>query len=168
MSRNIYSDVCDHKNQVIDDHEGTYICLDCAKVLDNVYISSFEYNNFDLESNGVDTQENVISSEISHRLNIPNLNIKDEKNNIKSVSKLYLNANKNNFTVTLKEMSAVSGFSSKQIGKEIKNTVNILDISTLLEKYCKLLSLDYKSYSVIKENITKYEKTENNPLKKVN
>lgn len=164
MSRNIYSDVCEHKNQIIDDHEGSYICLDCAKVLDNVYISSFEYNNFDLESNGVDTQENVISSEISHRLNIPNLNIKDEKNNIKSVSKLYLNANKNNFTVTLKEMSAVSGFSSKQIGKEIKNTVNILDISTLLEKYCKLLSLDYKSYSVIKENITKYEQTGHNPL----
>lgn len=164
MPRSTHSDVCEHKNQIIDDHEGTHICLDCAKVLDNVYVSSFRCEFNDFETNVLETHGNQINSEISHRLNIPNLYLTNNKSDIKNISNLYLNANKKDYTVTLKEMSSVSGYSSKQIGKEIKNTVNILNLSQLTEKYCKLLSLDYKIYSVIKENINKQEHTGHNPL----
>lgn len=165
MSRKTHSDVCEHKNQIIDDHEGTYVCLDCAKVLDTVFVSNFEDKEKVSEEYMLkDLNTNDVSNEISHRLNIPNFNVNNEKKNIKSISNVYLNANRNNFTVTLREMSAVSGFSCKQIGKEIKNTVTVLDLPTLLEKYCKLLEIDYKTYAVIKDNIYKHEQTGHNPL----
>lgn len=165
MSRETYSDVCEHKNQVIDDHEGTYVCLDCAKVIDNVFVPIFEdKEKISEECMLNDLNTNDVSNEIAHRLNIPNFIKTNEKKNVKSISNVYIHANKNNFTVTLKEMSAVSGFSCKQIGKEIKNTVTVLDIPTLLEKYCKLLEIDYKTYTVIKDNIYKHEQTGHNPL----
>ena len=52
MSGKTYSDLCEHKNQIIDEHEGIYICEDCAKVIDNVFIQTYEVNssNVDIEN----------------------------------------------------------------------------------------------------------------------
>ena len=166
MSRKTHSDLCEHKNQVIDEHEGIYICEDCAKVLDNIYIEPFD-SNFKTEitfDNQNVLNSNKISSEFIHRLNIPDLNVEDKKNELKCASNIYLEANKSNCTVTLKEISAISGYSCKQISKETKNTVTLLNQPTLIEKFCKLLNLDYKTYTVIKENISKKEQSGHNPL----
>jgi len=163
MSDKTHSDVCGHINQVLDEHEGIYICTDCAKVIENFFqdvsnIYGHENNNFFEKNN------EKISSEITSRLNIPNLNIGDEKNELKSVSNVYIYANKTDCTVTLKEISAVSGFTCKQIGKETKNTIQLINLSSLLDKYCKILTLDYKTYTLIKETIEKLEPTGHNPL----
>lgn len=159
MFRKPYSELCEHKNQIIDEHEGIYVCEDCAKVIDNFYIESYEDKYEKKEFN-----LNPVISEFTNRLNIPTLDLVDKKNELKSVSSIYLKANKCNYSVTLKEISAISGYSAKQIGKETKNTINLLDISSLLEKYCKLLDLNYKTYSLIKETINKVNISGHNPL----
>lgn len=163
MSKRKYSDVCEHKNQVLDEHEGTYVCTNCAKVIDNYYTQTIKPCNNEIMYIEKNTS-NLISSEFASRLNIPVLNVKDKQTELKSVSNIYLEANKADFSVTLKEISAISGYSVKQIGKETKNTVNLLNISSLLEKYCKLLDLDYKIYSVIKETIDTENISGHNPL----
>lgn len=163
MSKRKYSDVCEHKNQVLDEHEGTYVCTNCAKVIDNFYIQSFQTYDNEVIFKEKNTS-NLISSEFASRLNIPVLNIDDKKNELKSASNIYLEANKADYSVTLKEISAISGYSVKQIGKETKNTVNLLNIDSLLEKYCKLLDLNYKTYSVIKETINTANISGHNPL----
>lgn len=164
MSGKKHSEICEHKNQLMDYHEGSYVCVDCAKVMDTVFVPSFEQNLFETNYETDFKDPNCATSEISHRLNIPSFNVIKEKKEIKNISKLYLLANENKFTVTLKEMSAVSGYSCKQIGKELTKTVSILDLPTLLEKYCKLLEIDYKMYAVIKEKMLKNEQTGHNPL----
>ena len=159
---NFFSDLCDHKNQILDEHEGSYICLDCAKVLDNFFCQS----NLKTDNEFKDFYQNEkgMTSELTHRLNIPDLNLKNEKTDLKCASNIYLEANKKNYSVTLKEISSVSGCSLKKISKDTKNTVNILDISTLLEKYCKLLNLDFKTYAVIKESLNHTKPTGHNPI----
>lgn len=160
--KEFFSEQCEHKNQLLDEIEGCYVCTDCAKVLDPFFCELKVKKP--QEDVSLEEKNTAVISEISHRLNIPTLNLKDEKNDLKSASKLYLEANKKNFSVTLKEMSAVSGFSQKQLGKGIKNTITVLDTSNLLEKYCKLLELNFQTYAVIKETIAKSEQTGHNPI----
>jgi len=165
MSDRPYSEICGHENQILDEHEGTYICLNCAKVIENFYIHPSNTETNDRDNEGFLGNKSVkLSSEITNRLNIPNLGLEDKKNELKSVSNVYIEANKSECTVTLKEMAAVSGFTCKQIGRETKNTVQLMNLSALLDKYCKILNLDYRTYTLIKENIEKVESSGHNPL----
>ena len=69
------------------------------------------------------------------------------------------------FPVSIKDISAVSGISENDIYSMQESEQSlILNPFSLLEKYCKLLGLsDYKTYSVIKENLPTID-TGHNPL----
>lgn len=160
---------CQHLNQVIDEHEGTYVCIDCAWVMsqhysEETYRNIYELQNFDYDINSE-------TSEILSKLNLPDglkiyipsisLNKKTSTNTIDSATSIYLKTNENESIVTLKEISAVTGIHPKKIAK---NKTNILNKVVLLEKYCTLLGLDFKTYTLIKEKLRSCKISGHNPL----
>lgn len=161
--------VCKHLNQVIDEHEGIYICIDCAHVIsphftEEKYINIYESQNFNYD---VKTE----TSEILSKLNLPDrlktycheptTKTKTISNTADKVTNIYLKINENDSLVTLKEISAVTGIHPKNIAK---NKTNILNKKVLLEKYCTLLGLDYKTYTLIKERLKCCKVSGHNPL----
>ena len=159
-------DTCKHLNQIIDEHEGTYICTDCAFVISNFFCEE----NFPIQDKNL-IFEQTETSEILSRLNLPdsfknfisetNIDDSHKSNTVLNATNIYLTTNINNSVVTLKEMSAITGINSKQIAK---NKTNILDKYLLLEKYCTLLDLNYKTYTVIKERLKNLKLSGHNPL----
>lgn len=155
---------CQHINQIIDEHEGTYICTDCAQVVSNFFCEE----KFQRLDNILPPQQNE-ATEILSRLNLPDgfidfieeKNDKDKTNITTNATKIYLTTNINNSVVTLKEISAITGINSKKIAKK---ETNIIDKYLLLEKYCALLDLNYKTYTVIKEKLKTYQLSGHNPL----
>lgn len=157
---------CKHINQIVDVHEGSYICTDCARVIsDYFYEESYQRQ----DKNLIPSQNET--SEILSRLNLPD-SFKDyieenqkpicnKTNSIVNATNIYLTTNTNNSVVTLKEISAITGINGKKIAK---NKINIIDKHLLLEKYCTLLNLNYKTYTVIKEKLKTYQLSGHNPL----
>jgi len=153
---------CPHLNQVIDEHEGTYICLDCSFV-----ISEFFCQDKNLKLFKSDKWNDNETLEYLSRLNLPD-GLKNHISNIDSTSKnvsrataVYLKSNKLDSVVTLKEISSISGISPKQIAK---NKTNILNKNHLLDKYCRLLDINFLNYTVIKEKLNLCEISGHNPL----
>jgi transcription initiation factor TFIIIB Brf1 subunit/transcription initiation factor TFIIB len=73
--------------------------------------------------------------------------------------------NENGCPISLKEISAVSGLTNSEIYKhQNSNDAIILRPEEMLEKYCTILKLNFKEYSVIKENIKGSLKTGHNNL----
>jgi len=154
------SDTCKHLNVVIDEHEGIYICTDCAHVISNYFIHDIIVNT------EFQTQEkNNETLEILARLNLPD-SFKDfiSKQNeslVNNASNIYIKTNEKNSVVTLKEMSSITGIKPQKLAK---NMTNVINKELLLEKYCTLLDLDFKSSTVIKENYLSKEISGHNPL----
>lgn len=157
---------CKHINQIIDVHEGSYICTDCSQVISNYFYEE----SYHKQDNNLFPLQNE-TSEILSRLNLPdsfqdyiveNQNpICNNTNSIVNATNIYLTTNTNKSVVTLKEISAITGIHSKKIAK---NKTNIIDKYLLLEKYCTLLNLNYKTYTVIKEKLKNYQISGHNPL----
>jgi hypothetical protein len=99
--------------------------------------------------------------EILNRLNISYDSLTDPKHT--TIENLYNKLNDTNI-VTIKELVAASGVSSKKIVKNNKEKVCKMNINMLLEKYCKLMNLTYKNYTVIKEQLNDIPHSGHPPL----
>lgn len=154
------SNTCKHLNVVIDEHEGIYICTDCAHVISNYFIHD-RIVNTEFQT----SEKNNETLEILARLNLPD-SFKDfiSKQNeslVNNASNIYIKTNEKNSVVTLKEMSSITGIKPQKLAK---NMTNVINKELLLEKYCTLLDLDFKSSTVIKENYLSKEISGHNPL----
>lgn len=158
---------CEHINEVIDQREGTIICSDCGLVVSSLFINSFNEN--------VETETNEYVLEILSRLQIPEFFKTDILNNLKNIEVkhktkenaiafvIYKTLNDLDCGVSIKEISAVTGYTDSQIYNfQTSNDSVILDPLIQLEKYCIMLGLPKKSYSVIKGTINS-NKTGHNP-----
>ena len=158
-------------NEVVDEREGTVVCVDCGLVLSQYYVSQANTNfcggNFMVEE----------IKEVLERLNLPQFFSEDIFNKIKLSKKentkkkslvpyfVYKTLNELGFPVSIKDISAVSGVSENDIYNMQESEQSlILSPVSLLEKYCKLLGLnDFKTYSLIKETLPTTD-TGHNPL----
>lgn len=151
---------CSHLNEIIDEHEGTTICIDCGLVISD---KLFIYND-----KHIPNKDNDICKEILARLNLSE-NIADDISNEKKqnmsviASQLYLTINKSS-TISLKEIAGVTGVCEKKLNQKTKGNIMILDKEKLLEKHCSYLNIPFKTYTVIKEMLNKVEISGHNPL----
>lgn len=151
---------CGHLNEIIDEHEGSIVCLDCGLVISNqIFIS--------------ETQKSIPEKNDHYKEFLSRLNMSDEfvsgikeqkKETISNIaSNLYLNINKTS-SISLKEISSVTGVCEKQLNQKTKGCVTVIDKEKMLDKYCRLLEINYKNYTVIKEMLNKIKISGHNPL----
>lgn len=165
---------CQHMNEIVDEREGTIICSDCGLVISNFYLSQPQPQHINIPGFS-SVQEEI--SELLERLNLPQCFSEDIYNNLQNSKKVnsrkkglipyfvYKTLSEIGFPVSIKDISAVSGISENNIYsmQESEKTL-ILNPYSLLEKYCKKLGInDFKTYSLIKENLPTID-TGHNPL----
>jgi transcription initiation factor TFIIIB Brf1 subunit/transcription initiation factor TFIIB len=148
-------DPCEHKYPVIDEHEGTTVCCDCGVVLENeFYVSSYtRHEEVDIvlaDENKTKVQKDAL--EILDRLNLSKDLINQIPPSQQKIENLYDVINKSS-VITTKEFCAASGILNKKLVKMNQNKVIDTNISLMLEKYCKLLDLSYRDYTLIKEKL---------------
>jgi len=163
-------DTCKHEDTIIDEHNGDVICITCGVVTDRFFItSSSEITKFETKSNF--PSEMLIVKDILDHLNLPTekhfQNIKQKfktrkiSNMRKIVSEIYQEVNKNDSSITLKELQNLTGVKTKQVKTENVSQVNI---DKLLEKYTNYFKINYKNFTLIKENMDQYMNTGYQPL----
>lgn len=162
--------ICGHFNEVIDEREGTVICIDCGLVLSD---KNFHVNKFEEEVNGNETSVEMKIKDLLDKLNLPECFLPDIMKKYTTLQNkkylleyiLYDTLNESGFPISIKELSSVSGIPDAKIYDLQKNDKSIILLpENLLEKYCKLLELDYKTYSLIKKELPKEMNTGHNPL----
>lgn len=170
--------LCSHTNEVIDDIRGDIICTDCGLVLCDKLLKSYSPKQY---QNDMSKSEKIEESEVNEmleKLNLPNCftqvilknyNQKKVEKKRKERKKLlsyaiYDTLSTEGSPITIKEISGVSGFKDSEIYRMQNDVVIMLEPSLLLEKYCKILNLDYKTYSVIKTGLPASSLTGHNPL----
>jgi len=150
-------DFCEHSYPVIDEHEGTTICCDCGKVLEEQMFMYPIQNNIK-EENIKYTKDKFNPSlkkdamEVLDRLNLSSDIINQLPEEKQNVNNLYNIINKN-LVVTTKEFCAATGINNKKLVKLNQNKVIDTNITLLLDKYCTLLELSYRHYTLIKAEI---------------
>lgn len=137
---------CKHENSVIDEHEGTTVCPDCAHVID-IYLFHDAKHSEKIVNKPLERD----AMEILQRLNLPDDIIYRSKD-LKSIANLYSTINSTSI-VTLKEFCAASGIPQKKIVKTNKERICKTKMDELVEKYCTLLDISYKECTLIKEKI---------------
>jgi transcription initiation factor TFIIIB Brf1 subunit/transcription initiation factor TFIIB len=161
-------DPCEHKYPVIDEHEGTTVCCDCGLVIENdYYISPLtkqeEHTSLEVEPNTTDKKVRNDALELLNRLNLPTDMINQVPHSQQNIDNLYNIINKNS-VITTKEFCAASGIHNKKLVKMNQNKVIDTNIFLLLEKYCKLLDLNYRDYTLIKAKLEERPSTGHPPL----
>ena len=162
-------DPCNHLNEIIDQIGGVIVCTDCGLVLSNFYLTPNNYKEKQLNP----MRDYVL--EILSRLQMPDyfqhdiltnleqLPIKFQKKENAAAFVIYKTLNDLKCGVSIKEISAVTGFTDCQIYDfQSHNETVIIEPTIQLEKYCIMLGLPKNSHSVIKENI-KILQTGHNP-----
>jgi len=149
---------CDEIFFVLDEREGTTVCTNCGYVVDSqLYVNTFSYNN------EVPETEKQEFNEILSRLNLTSDIVQQEKD-IDNLSSLYSVINKTS-AVTMNEFCLATGLAKKKVVKSNRNSICATNESILLDKYCKLLNICFKDYTVIKEKISSFSnKTGHSPL----
>jgi len=159
--------LCTHINQITDEREGTIVCTDCGLVLTDKIFA---------ESKTIDTTYSELHfkiKDILDKLYLPECFISDIiKKYLNSPQKkflleyyVYLSLNEAGFPISIKDISNVSGIpDSKIYSLQDGNQTICLEPEKILEKYCKNLEIDYKTYSLIKNELPKDIKTGHNPL----
>lgn len=146
-------DVCHHSEEIIDEHEGTIVCTSCGLVKENFYYQDkiepnrVKQNNFLVVDNFLDkfNFSEYFADDINKKVT------KSSNKNMKKIaSEIYRTVNEENSCLPLKTIMNVSGLKTKQI---TSNAIHIFNVEEILEKYTKLLGLDFKTYTVIKEKI---------------
>lgn len=140
------SEICFHHNKVIDEHEGTIVCPDCAHVLD-IYL----FHDAKTCETPINNQVEKDALEILQRLNLPE-DILYHSKDINTIANLYNTINLQS-VVTVKEFCAASGLTEKNIVKANKDKVCKTSMNSLVEKYCRNLDLNFQDCTLIKENI---------------
>lgn len=149
---------CDEIYIVSDEREGIIVCTNCGYVVDSqLYVDSFSYKN------DIDEIEKKDFNEILSRLNLTNTIVEKEKS-IENLSSLYNVINKTS-AVSMNEFCSATGLAKKKVVKSNRNNICTTNEAILLDKYCKLLNISFKDYTVIKEKIsTLANKTGHSPL----
>ena len=150
-------DVCEHKYPMIDEHEGTTVCCDCGLVIEKeLYISPLVWDDpiavpirDDLNKKNVRND----AVELLNRLNLSEDVLNQLPHDQQTIDNLFGAINKTS-VVTTKEFCAASGIRNKKLVKMNQNKVIDTNISLLLEKYCKLLGLTYRDYTLIKDKLS--------------
>lgn len=164
--------LCSHINTLVDEREGCVVCTDCGLVTEEMFFSDSKFSYFEED---IKLRNEV--SEILSKLQLPNFftsliirNFKKEINEKKNKKELlsyiiYKTLNENNIAVSIKDISATSGFTDKNIyNMQECNKSLILQPCDLLEKYCSYLNLNFKTYSLIKKNLPEQNISGHNPL----
>lgn len=167
------ADCCKHLNEITDESGGAIVCTDCGLVLSN-FFTSFTSNS-KYPQYEVNFQSSYIL-EILSRLQMPDffqnvilknlekLGFKFRRNENAIAFTIYKTLNDLECGVSIKDISAVTGFTDSQIYNfQSCNESIILDPLIQLEKYCILLELPKIYHSVIKETI-KIPTTGHNPI----
>lgn len=146
-------DSCEHLYPTIDEHEGIIVCCDCGLVLENNYFVQ-PIPQIEPSDTVVNSYNNIQNEalELLTRLNLPIDIINNVPSEKQNVEHLYDIINKTT-VVTTKEFCAASGIQNKKLTKCNKNKVLYTNLTLLLEKYCKLLDLSFRDYTLIKENV---------------
>jgi transcription initiation factor TFIIIB Brf1 subunit/transcription initiation factor TFIIB len=158
--------LCSHETTIEDERGGCVVCTECGLVLEEKLF--FDYRKpFLTEKN--ETNDEI--KELLSRVNLPdsyaNLIFKNcLQNPKKSIPYvLYKTLNDDGNPISIKTISSVSGLcDSKIYDFQEKDKIILLKPELMTEKYCKLLLLDFKSTSVIKEKIKNSLKSGHNPL----
>jgi transcription initiation factor TFIIIB Brf1 subunit/transcription initiation factor TFIIB len=151
------TDECDHSYPVIDEHEGTTVCCDCGLVLEKEYYTQpvAKNDNVDYMCSGIKKNNNRIDAlELLNRLNLPIELLNQVPLEKQNVENLYDIINKSS-VVTTKEFCAASGIKNKKLVRCNQNKVMQTNITLLLDKYCNLLQLTFRDYTLIKDLMMK-------------
>jgi transcription initiation factor TFIIIB Brf1 subunit/transcription initiation factor TFIIB len=158
---------CTHINQVIDEREGTMVCLDCGYVVaEQIY---HETSLLREENNNLSCQ----IKDILDKLFLPHCFTADIIRNYNKLTKkkhlleyvIYLTLHEMGYPISIKDIACVTGITDSKIYDLQENDKAIcLQPHDLLEKYCNLLQLDYKTYSLIKNDLPTKIETGHNPL----
>ena len=157
---------CEHSYPVIDEHEGTTVCCDCGLVLEKqIYVEKIHK-----QENNENPLEEVLKKslrndalEVLSRLNLPTEILNQLTREKQKIDNLFDAINKT-AAVTTKEFCAATGLNNKKLVKLNQNKILTTNITLLLEKYCKLLDLSYRDYTLIKALIDKKPPSGHPPL----
>ncbi len=158
-------DICEHKYPVIDEHEGTSICCDCGLVIETqYYIQNITNNDAPVKQNyDINTKDHSDALELLNRLNLPSDIINQLPPDKQKIENLYDEINKTS-VVTTKEFCAAAGIENKRLVKCNQNKIMHTNITLLLDKYCKILNLSFRDYTLIKESMMKKPHSGHPPL----
>ncbi len=157
---------CLHINEVIDQHEGFFVCVDCGYVKDSCFselLHSISDKNVAININTFGETENILEQfhVPEHFSQIVNSKNKKTSNVKKIISNIYNSVNEFNSNILLKDIANFSNLLPNQIKSKDVLIVNLDDI---LEKYTKKFDLSFKTYSIIKEKISQFNNTGYQPL----
>ena len=140
---------------------GDYICTLCGLVLDRFFEEPQHTPSGNVDNCKNDASHNYIS-EILSKLNVPlslsnTVYSKIDGNRLKDVDicqLIYDTLIERNIPFTLKEITSVSGISTKKIKPTTSTTsICIIEEKKVLERCCSKLGLSYKDYTVIKKSL---------------
>jgi len=157
---------CEHPYPVIDEHEGTTVCCDCGLVIEKEFYA--EKTTFQ-DSNVIPLVEVLEKNlrndalEVLSRLNLPNEILQQLPPEKQKIDNLYDAINKT-AAITTKEFCAATGIKNKKLVKFNQNKILNTNVDLLLEKFCKLLELTYRDYTLIKALIDKKPPSGHPPL----
>lgn len=156
-------DLCEHNEEIIDQHEGSIICANCGLVKDVLYesktLAPSVTENFHIGNEAVSKMSYI--DNILDKINFSDyyqecLNREipfKRRQNLKLVtSKIYQKINADQTVLPLKVLLNISGLTSKHIKCD---KIHMLNASDLVEKYVKIFGFDYKTCTVIKEKVEK-------------
>jgi len=163
---------CPHLDPIEDHHEGIIVCTACGLVMTNLYLTQIENNSYE----EVSSQSSSLH-EIQHlldRMHVPvcyasniesyyrkNFTTKSNKSLIFSV---YRTLNKLGIPVSMKEISNVADVPKSKLNKiDLTNNCMELNPSTLVDKYCGLLGLNFKIGTLIKRSLDEAPISGHNP-----
>jgi len=166
--------ICSHEHTIIDEREGCYVCTTCGLVIDSYYVGSSEkkYDAINEESRYWLEE----TRDILDRMNIPHRFAADivrsfeqqcEKKSRKNLlSCAYSVLNNKGICISLVELSNVSACPKSKIldNKSKYENVNVeINKSELVDKYCAMLNIDFKTSSLIKDKMKSIVKAGHSP-----
>lgn len=171
---------CQHRDEIIDERNGDVICISCGLVMDSFYVNN-SYHEEKYFDKYIKLHNSVYDyiCEILERLNISRTflsqisDLYTQKYKFYSTSNKYILVafccyqvlNENNISISIKNISAVTGHTVEEISQiQGDTTCIVFDTHNALEKYCKMLNLSFHDYSLIKETIPIDQSSGHNPL----
>lgn len=166
--------LCARASEILDMREGHYICTECGLVLDSYFQDSDQFNIFETKCETPNKWVEQVN-DILDRLNIPICYTKHILNHFETkyhrkceknlFDAIYTVLNNFNISITLNELANVTAYPKRKInGTNVLEITNIsVDKCALVDKYCALLNLDYKTATVIKDRLHKIRKAGHSP-----
>lgn len=172
---------CDNRIEVTDERSGDYICINCGLVLDRYFTSGVGAASNDVNQKCVSHTEDKIK-DILDKLFVP-LSFSDQilttfearimkepslsQTSIKKERLLtyciYESLNELGIPVSFKDVSAVTGISTQDLYSHQEKVILPLYVD-LLEKYCSILNIDYKTSTHLRKGLPTKPVTGHNPL----